>query len=397
MPHNFLLIGVDGGATKVSAWEIQYDPNTKTFAQGALNAQRSYKDIPGFQADFEPVSIAVQIQEMQSGTAAPTDAEKQQEAVYVEACAQVIEGLAKQSGKDTILVGIGMPGLKTENKRGIVAVANGPRMLQYSDLLEERLKLSQINFAAPVYHLGSDADYCGIGENFSADGLFREVQNAYYLGGGTGVADALKLNGDLVPFDKTKDWLAKSWEMKSEDGRSLERFASAGGIQSIYAAISGKSLRELNAQQVYPLQISEQAAQGDADSSATLTLTATQLSLLLYERITTLYSGWRGLFAFINENRAPLQAKHPFTGTLLESVIIGQRLGELMDSRHGTTTLYEPLLKQLNDRIKNSKVLDEKAKKHYSNLRQIIKISRLREAPAIGAGIDAFQNYSKEQ
>ena len=337
MYQNFLLIGVDGGATKISAWEIQYDAQTKTFALGAFNAQRSYKDIPGFQTDFDPVPIGQQIKEMQEGASKSTDAEQQQEAVYVEACAQVIEELTKRSGKDTVLVGIGMPGLKTENKRGIAAVANGPRMLHYSDLLEERLKLSQINFAAPVYHLGSDADYCGIGENFSEDGLFNAVENAYYLGGGTGVADALKLKGNLLPFDKTKDWLAKSWEMKSEDGRSLERFASAGGIQSIYAAISGKSIQELNAQKLYPLQISEQALKGDPYSIETLTLTAQQLSLLLYERITTLYSGWHGLFSFMNENRTPLNSKHNFMGTLLESIIIGQRLGELMDSAHGKT------------------------------------------------------------
>ena len=397
MHHNFILIGVDGGATKINAWEIRFDEQTKKFTLGTLNAQRSYKDIPGFQADFEPVHIAVQIPEMLDGTTKATESEKQQEAVYVEACAQVIEKLSRQSGKDAVLTGIGMPGLKTENKRGIAAVANGPRMLHYSDLLEERLNLSQINFVAPVYHLGSDADYCGIGENFSKDGLFKDVENAYYLGGGTGVADALKLKRNLLPFDKTKEWLAKSWEMKSADGRSLERFASAGGIQSLYAAISGKSIQELNAQKFYPLQISEQAAKGDPDSIETLALTAQQLSLLLYERITTLYSGWQGLFYFMNGNRAPLDARHPFLGTLLDSIIIGQRLGELMDSDHGKETLYKPLLERLNHHIQKSTVLDEKAKTHYSDLNKMIKISRLREAPAIGAGIDAFQNYHKEK
>ncbi len=397
MHPNFLLIGVDGGATKISAWEIQYETKTNTFALGALNARRSYKDIPGFQADFVPVPIGQQIQEMQDGTTNATDAEKQQEAVYVEACAQVIEELAIQSGKDSVLIGIGMPGLKTENKRGIVAVANGPRMLHYSDLLEERLKLSQIKFAAPVYHLGSDADYCGIGENFSEDGLFKEVKNAYYLGGGTGVADALKLDGELLPFDKTKEWLAKSWELKSADGRSLERFSSAGGIQSIYASVSGKSVQTLNENQIYPLQIAQQAANGDSDSIETLTLTAQQLSLLLYERITTLFRGWQGLFTFMNENRTPLNLKHPFMGTLLDSIIIGQRLGELMDSPYGKTSLHTPLLNMLNKHIQESTILDEKAKKHYSNLEHCINISRLREAPAIGAGIDAFQNFTKEQ
>ena len=207
------------------------------------------------------------------------------------------------------------------------------------------------------------------------------------------MADALKLNGNLLPFDQTKEWMAKSWEMKSDDGRSLERFASAGGIQSIYAEISGTELEALNTENIYPLQISELAKKGDKNAVATFTLVVEQLSQLLYERITTLYSGWQSIFSFMNANRAVLDPKHKFTGSLFEKIIIGQRLGELMQTAHGTDTLLKPLMKRLHQLIQDSTILDKKAKTHYANLEERIIISRLREAPALGAGIDAHQNY----
>ncbi len=394
MNNNILIIGIDGGATKVSAWEVQYDETSDIFSMGTANAQRSYRDIPGYISDFTPVPVAEQLKQRDENTINPTTDEQQQETVYVEACAQVIEKIAQQTSKKVIIVGLGMPGLKTEDKRGIAVVANGPRMLRYSDLLEERLKLSDIQFAAPIHHLGSDADYCGIGENFSAEGRFRDVQNAYYLGGGTGVADALKLNGSLVPFDETKEWMAKSWEMKSSDGRSLERFASAGGIQSIYADLSGRSVEELNAEGLYPLQMAERIDQGDTTSAQTFKLVVEELAQLLFERITTLYAGWQENFEFMNPNRPALSSEHPFKGGLFQRIILGQRLGDLADSTHGKTYLFKPLLSRLQQLISDSAHLGNSAKAHYSSLESILVTSLLREAPALGAGIDAFTHYN---
>ncbi len=397
MNKDFLIIGIDGGATKVSAWEVIYDASTDIFTLGKAHAQRSYRDIPGFIPDFKPVPVAEQIEQRDANAITPTNDEQQQETVYVEACAQVIEAISRDTGKKVILAGLGMPGLKTEDKRGIAVVANGPRMLRYSDLLEERLRLSAIEFAAPIHHLGSDADYCGIGENFSAEGRFREVQTAYYLGGGTGVADALKLNGNLVPFDQTKEWMAKSWEMKSPDGRSLERFASAGGIQSIYADLSGRSVDELNAEGLYPLQMAERIASGDSVAAQTFQLVTEQLAQLLFERITTLYAGWQDNFEFMNPNRPPLSTEHPFKGGLFQRIILGQRLGDLADSESGKMHLFKPLLERVRQLIAESLVLDDKAKSHYEPLDTILITSLLREAPALGAGIDAFNHFEGVQ
>ena len=394
--NDFLLIGVDGGATKVSAWEIKIESDADNlFGLGALNEQRAYHDIPGFITNFKPVDLPTQLQEWQSGNIHPTDDETQQAAVYIEAAAQVIETLADRSKKDRILVGLGMPGLKTADKRGIAVVANGPRMVTYARQLEERLAMKNIRFVQPIHQLGSDADYCGIGENYAAEGLFRDVDNAYYLGGGTGVADALKLNGKLLPFDRTKSWLAKSWEMKSADDLSLEKYASAGGIQSIYAMQAGVTVEALNEQGVYPPQIAGKAAEGEAAAVETFRLVSAQLARLLYERLSTLYAGWQDLFGFVNPQRAEPEADHPYRGTLLQRIILGQRLGELFETETAENVLKYPMLEELQRLIDHSDALDEKAKGHYAGIAALIAVSRLREAPAMGAGVDAYLHYKE--
>ena len=395
MKNDFILIGIDGGATKVSAWQVQVNPSKNEFTLGTIHAVHSYADLPGFLPDFKPVPVVEQLKQRDQGALELSDEEKQQGAVYVEACAQVIEEIVKKAHTTNVLFGLGMPGLKTADKRGIEVVANGPRIPNYAQLLEDRLMLSNINLVQPLQRIGSDADYCGIGENYSTDGKFKDVQNAYYLGGGTGVADALKLKGKLVPFDEIKTWMAKTWELKNEQGESLERFASAGGMQALYANIAQIPVYELNEKGIYPLQIAEMALNNESNALKTFKLIVKNLSLLLYERMVTLYSGWQNLFSFVNPNRPALQKTHEYLGTLFERIILGQRLGELMQSSAGEQILKKPLLTELKKLIQQSPFLDEQAKKYYQSIEKIITISELREAPALGAGIDAYLIFSK--
>jgi predicted NBD/HSP70 family sugar kinase len=392
---DILLIGIDGGATKVSGWQVIPHDDNRTFKLDRFGYSKSYKEIPGFLADFKPVAIPEQLSQRDAGKIRLTSAEEQQEVVYVEACARVIEDLYEKNSGKKILAGIGMPGLKTEDRRGICVVANGPRMLHYAARLEERLTLKDIEFLTPVHHLGSDADYCGIGENYADGGLFRTVKNAYYLGGGTGVADAMKLNGELLPFDLIKEWLAKTWEMKSSDGRSLERFTSVGGMQAVYAEISGKKLSVLNERNIYPLQIAELAAKGDGAAQRMIELAVENLSLLLFERITSLYSGNQDIFRFVNPNRPQLSKQHPYLGNVFDCIIIGQRLGELFETEFGKRVLRNPVIEKLATLISYSENLDAEAKEHYADLNSLIKTSKLREAPALGAGIDAYLTYTQ--
>lgn len=389
MEMDYLLIGVDGGATKVSAWEVDYEKSNNTFSLGNAHASISYRDIDGYISNFTPVEINTQLAE-RNNIIQPTDDEAQQSSVYSKACAKAIMEIVNQAGHKPVLIGLGMPGLKTDDKRGIAVVANGPRMINYSDELEHDLVQAGIPLAAPVSHLGSDADYCGIGENYANEGLFRTSENAYYLGGGTGVADAMKIDGKLLAFDHAKAWIAKTWEMKSAEELPLEQVTAVGGIQKTYAGIAGTSVEELNDKGVYPLQIAELANRGDDFALQTYDIVNSNLARLIYERLVTLNVGWQHLFEFVNPNKPQPENKHPYLGNLFDKIVIGQRLGDLFDSSSGSKVVKAPVLRQLNELIQHSKFLSPQVKDYYSNLSEIIKTSKLREAPALGAGIDAY-------
>jgi len=347
---------------------------------------------------FKPVNIQLQLGEMNEDEIDLTVEEKLHGKSYMYAAADVIIELVKQVGADRVLVGIGMPGLKSKDKRGIVALANGPRMPDYCKVIEARVEAAGIVMDKPIHHLGSDADYCGIGEEYSKNGLFRNVENAYYLGGGTGVADAMKLKGKLLPFDQAKTWIAKAWEMKNSDGKSMERFASSSGIQAIYSEFSDILVPELNEKGVYPPQIMDLY---DEDPAAKRTFNdiSYNIAKLLFERIVTIYSGWRHYFEFVNSNRADLEEKHPYRNILLDSIIIGQRLGDLLEASKGKDVFYEPFFDFLTKFIAECPYLDGRFKNHYLKddafNEGIIKTSNLREAPAIGAGVDAYLTYHK--
>jgi len=396
MMSNLQIIGVDGGATKVSAWRINHQPETENFSLSEHNRELSYREMPGFISDFKPAALPEQLASFGLPEIAISEQEAQMQKVYVETCLQCILPLADKS-QSGLLIGIGMPGLKTADLRGIAVVANGPRMPQYLALLEQRLAEEGVTLLAPLARLGSDADYCGIGENFAAEGQFRNCRNAYYLGGGTGVADALKLDNTLLPLDKTKSWLAKTWEFKTGDGFSMEKYISVGGMQSLYAAAAGTTVEDLNRRYIYPLQIAGMAAAGDLPAKELFSKVSDQLARLLFERITTLYRGWSVLFEFVNPNRAALESGHPFMGRFFEKLIIGQRLGDLLQSPQGNQELGQPTWQKLEELIRNSTLLDAPAKNHYLPISPRIAFSLLREAPAIGAGIDGYMAFRERQ
>ena len=388
-----LIIGLDGGATKVSAWDI--GQSVDGFHLGKAHSQKTYSDFPHFDPGFTPVNIQTQLREMDS-TINPIESEQNQGQAIIGA---FVETILELNTSKPIVVGIGMPGLKTPDGRGIAAMANGPRMPRFCDDLGNALSSQGIQLAAQINRLGSDADYCGLGEECAEDGLFKSVENGYYIGGGTGTADALKLGGNLVPLDTAKSWLLKSWEMVNQDQVALERFASAGGIQSIYSEYSGISIVSLTTEAIYPDVILERATQKEEPALKTFADVSLNLAELLFERIETIFSGWSGRFGLINPNRETPSSEHSFLGTILDRIIIGQRLGDLLESSKGSENFWEPLVCQLENLISKSDKLDSTAKSAYvinDKLNpDLIRISTLRDAPVLGAGIDAAL-YNKE-
>ncbi|NOZ75399.1 MAG: ROK family protein, partial [FCB group bacterium] len=326
-----------------------------------------------------------------------TKSEQAQEMAFLEASVKAIQACIPATDDRPILIGMGLPGLKTPDQRGIAAMANGPRMPEFASRLEAMVQDQGIRLARPIHRLGSDADYCGIGEEYAVDGNFSAVRNAYYLGGGTGAADALKLNGKLVPLDHTKTWLAKTWELKSDEGLSLERFASAGGIQAVYAQISGRNVNDVIAEKIYPDVILDRAVQHEPAATETMNLVARRLADLLAERIVTTYRGWTNQFSFINPRRAALISDHPYLGVLFDRIVIGQRLADLLRRSRSTSFLWKPLLDRLSQHCSE---LDSVARNHYvQNARfreDRLVLSNLRSAPVLGAGVDAWLNANPD-
>jgi predicted NBD/HSP70 family sugar kinase len=393
----FVLIGIDGGASKVSAWILDVSEKQGKYNLSHNNSTINYSSIEGYNPAFSPVSVAEQIAQRDQNEIKITEEERTQGNTYIQSVVQAILELKVSVNNLPVLLGIGMPGLKTADLRGINVIANGPRMISYCDQIEQELANRNIALAAPIARLGSDADYCGIGELYASDGSFQNTKNAYYLGGGTGAADALILNGKLLAFDRIKSWMAKTWELKNSHNHSLERFASASGFQYIYSLHSNIPTAQLNEKNIYPAEIASRAIHGEEAALKTFNEITENLALLMYDRITTIYAGTQNLFEFVNPNRTPLYSDHEYKNMVFDKIVIGQRLGELMQSEEGTTVLTVPFSKYLQRLIKESDVLDAEAKSHYcddSALKQDkLVFSKLREAPALGAGIDAHLSF----
>ena len=390
------IIGIDGGASKVSAYVIEVSGNN-TFSIGNFNSVKKYHNYPDFQNNFKPVSLPIQLEQIQNINITLTPLEIKQSKAYYMAFSDAISDIIKLTKAENVLIGIGMPGVKTTDKRGIAAIANGPRMPNFVTEIEQKLLANGITLATPITKLGSDADYCGIGEEYAENGAFRNIENAYYLGGGTGAADALKLHGKLISFDDCKDWITKTWEISDGIGTSMEIYCSANGIQSVYSNLAGISQSELSGNKIYLEQILELAYKNDTAAITTWQTVSKNLSDLLFERISTIYSGWQNQFSFINQKKPPLISSHIYKNTLLDRIVIGQRLGKLFQNSLAQEYLIEPLMNNLSERISKSEFLDERAKSHYLKSSkfdsQIIIASQLREAPALGAGIETFNNF----
>jgi len=396
--ENFVTIGVDGGATKVSSWVIQRERNGQ-FILTDFHSERIYHEYPEYNPEFIPIDLQRQLKEREADKISLTRAEKQQGKAYLNACADTIIEAARKTKSQKVLIGIGMPGLKTVDQRGIAVMANGPRILDYARQIEMQIGAAGVELIRPISRIGSDAYYCGVGEEYAVNGNFRNVSNAYYLGGGTGAADALKLNSKLISPDDIREWFVKTWEMSSPEGESMEKYVSSNGIQSLYGELAGIAVAELNQAKVYPIQICDRAVHGENAAVLTLHKVARYLALIIYERITTLFAGWQGYFQFNNSARVIPLSKHKYQGCLLDKIIFGQRLSEIFEKTKYYPILARPFYQSLSLLLNESAVLGEEARQHYcrqGNFKEeLIVNSNLREAPALGAGIDAYLKYKE--
>ena len=385
----YIIIGIDGGGSKVSAGIIE-SKDISTFTIKSLS-QQYYNERSEFNSDFSPVAMDIQLNEYNTEEYNVTNDEVLQGKAIIESFYNSIINLNIDK---PILMGIGMVGLKTKDLRGIGAIANGPRIPNFCIQLEDALHKSNIHLHKPIQYIGSDADNCGIGEEYGKDGLFKDIQNGYYIGGGTGTADALKLKNELIPFDSISSWIAKSWEILNENNISMEQYTSLKGIQSIYSNYSEIPINELCNESIYANEIFSRALKNEQAALLTCADITKYMSTLIVERVETIFSGWQNKFGLLNPKHSLLINNHPYKNNLLERIIIGQGLGKLFHLSKNTPLLWAPLHNNIYDMIQKSRVLPSEAKKFlFENgtlKKGFIMTSNLDNSALLGAGVTAI-------
>jgi predicted NBD/HSP70 family sugar kinase len=370
-----VLIGVDGGASEVRACEIVPVPRRSsaegpTLALGPASASRVYDRARG----FRPVPMSKQLLASERGKVEPTGLEGAQGRLWLEDCARVVLAVASESAKRRARIGVCMPGLKSADGRGIAVIRNGPRIPDFLDRLQILLASQGLELSRPIARLSSDGEACAYGEEMSAQGAIRGVACAYFVGGGTGIAEALKIDGRIVGLDGLRGFLRKAWQMESEGGRNLEDLLSPRGMNAAYAQAARKKL---------PLEANDfperRAAQGVESASGVLRRAAEALAELVVDRMVALRHGFR-------EPGARGKAKIP-PNTILGRVVVGQRLGVILAEPELQSVFQAPAEEALARRIVATG--DGALRKHYlegSLLRPGLLVpSLLRAAPAIGA------------
>lgn len=356
-PSEPLTIGVDGGASEVKAHEvIVLERGARPLlALGSASAGVLYDRVEG----FEPVPLDVQLRAHASGDLELTPAEHEAAGAWVDAAARAIASVAEQAGPRRARVGMCMPGLKTADGRGLAVVRNGPRNPRFLELLELELARRDVVLSAPIAGLASDADACGLGEELALDGAFRGVENALYVGGGTGLAEVAKLAGRVVGFDELEGVVEKGWKLVSETGATFEERLSMRAVNARFAHVLGRAL---------PLADGDlpeaRAQQGDPAAIAVLADLADALAELASHRIRALAP--RGI---------------------AQRVVVGQRLGVLFANPNLKHVLHDRAEAALALRLAQAdaavraQLLDEQNALHAG----FLSGSTLREAPAIGA------------
>ena len=224
--------------------------------------------------------------------------------------------------------------------------------------------------------------------------MFKDIQNAYYIGGGTGTADALKLKNELIPLDNISSWIAKTWEILNENNISMEQYTSLQGIQSIYSSYSEIPINRLCDESIYANEIFSRALENEQAALLTCADITKYMSILIVERIETVFSGWQNKFELLNPKHSVLDNNHPYKNNLLERIIIGQGLGKLFHLSKNTPLLWDPLHNNIYNMIQKSRVLPSKAKNFFfenGTLKKgFIMTSNLVNSAILGAGITAI-------
>lgn len=333
-------IGVDGGATKFALHRIEVDARGSLVTVGG-GLERAWPIEP----DTDVVDLARQRAELDAGQLVLR--------AHEEACSRawprvLAHALAELAAGAPIVLGICMPGRKCSARRGVVVMANGPRLPRFADDLERELESAGVTLAQPLVRLESDGQAAGWGEELAEHGHFAEVRDAVLVGLGTGLAEAVKLAG---------------------------RHLSAAEIEALHSPAHARSLVSLAPELLLPWEDPRQSVEGAASlggmqrafaerARGGAWLTAARGGDGLAREL--LRRGAVALASFLVERVQALEA----TGAREVRVVLGQRAALLEGDQELTSCWGLPLREELERGGVASGAL---------------RVSELRAAPAIGA------------
>ena len=208
-----LLAGIDCGATKVMVQSGVYSSTTNKISPGPINQEFYYSDHPDWDSKFMPVPLDTQKIEYQSDNISLSYEEINQSNVIIDTIVSSIKIIENHK------IGLCYPGLK--NHKGIVVMANGPRIPNLTHHIH------------PVKSILNDSDCCVIGELKSTIGMMQDTRNGIYIGGGTGIADGIILNGEILNLINTVG-VPRSWEINVSSNETVETLLSPAGIIKRY-------------------------------------------------------------------------------------------------------------------------------------------------------------------
>ncbi len=354
LPLSTQLIGVDGGASGVRAFDVELLERAGGRLLRAESAAVAL-DWPATGSWRTPAQRGIEA----PGELGPIDAAEEDQAwKRVETTASCVLELARRRGALRVLVGVAMPGLKTVDERGIAFARHGPRCPQFLERLQTLLCSEGLELAAPLLRLPGDGYCAGLGEEHSEQGLLRGAECAYYLGGGSGLAEALKLRGEFVALDEIQTWFPKAWQVSDADaGLSYDDLLSARGINALWGALEPR-------QPAHP----EECVEHSPAARELFEHTGHALARLVVARVIALRA------------RGPLEQRWPGPHELVR-VVIGLRLGRLLGDER-TRAWFERAY------LRRASALLEARRLH--GVHWVTRISTLHAAPAIGAAAAAL-------
>lgn len=349
LPLSTQLIGVDGGASGVRACEVELSEvdGVRKLHVARAPSSSDWPATPGF---LTPAERGIE----SAPLLGPPDARELDQAWRrIETTARCILDVARSRSAARVLVGIAMPGLKTADERGIAFARHGPRSPDFVDKLQALLGSDGLELEAPIGRLESDGACAAVGEEYATGGLMSGPECAYYLGGGSGLAEALKLNGAIVPLDSVQSWFPRAWTLREPfEGASYDDVLSARGVNAQFRALAPQT-------RGFP----EEHVEGDAATQRLFELTGARLASLVVERIVALRA------------RGPLEAQWAGPHELAR-VVVGLRLGRLLGDER-----TRPWFERRYCEVATRKLTERR----LHGVNWTTRISTLASAPAIGA------------